>query len=252
VDQPIVLLTNDDGFHAPGLSALREACASLGRVVVVAPDRERSGVGRMISLGRPLRAIPRGTDAWSVDGTPTDCVYLAVHGLLPQRPDLVISGINRGPNLAEDTTYSGTVAGAMEAAMADIPAMAVSLGMPAQDYRAAADFARRLAPLVLNRMLAPRAVLNVNVPHTGAERVERWRWARLGRREYGNVVHGRRDPRGRDYYWIGGERLDFKPFEDGDCDAAHAGWATLTPLRLDSTDDAELARLRAVELPDLG
>ncbi len=249
--RPLILVTNDDGYDAPGLHALATACAALGEVAVVAPDANRSGVGRGISLGRPLRARVRAPLRWAVDGTPVDCVYLGVHTLLGRRPDLVVSGINRGPNLADDVGYSGTVAGAMEAAIVGIPAIAFSLVCwEPQTYEPAATFAASVSRWALANPLARRTVLNVNVPDTGAGPVPGYRWTVGGVRDYGHIVTERHDPRGVPYYWLGGKHLGHTPVEGSDCEAIEAGLASLTPLDLDLTDHRVLDRLRDVELPD--
>lgn len=241
---PHILITNDDGLDAPGIGALAAALACLGPVTVVAPDRERSGVARAISLGRPLRMKDRGDGRWAVDGTPTDCVYLAVHALLDTRPDLVVSGINRGPNLADDVTYSGTVAGAMEGALLGIPSFAISLdGEAPLDYRPAAQFAVAVARLMLEEPMPARALLNVNVPDTKGAPVTGFRWTTAGHRDYGHRVTTRDDPRGRPYHWIGGRFLSYEPVEGSDCDAVAEGLAAITPLNLDLTHHALLARL---------
>lgn len=244
MSRPQILVTNDDGIDAPGLRVLAEALGALGEVVVVAPDRERSGVSRAITLGRPLRMRARGEGWYAVDGTPTDCVYLAIHTLLDALPALVVSGINRGPNLADDVTYSGTVAGAMEGALEGIPAIAVSLnGREPLDYRPAATFAVSVAQLVLAEGLPDRSMLNVNVPDTQGAPVRGFRWTRAGHRDYGHQVTTRTDPRGRDYHWIGGRFLSFDPLEGSDCDAVAEGLAAITPLNLDLTHHALLDRL---------
>lgn len=248
--RPLILVTNDDGFYSRGLTALVEALDAVGEVAVVAPDREQSGVARMISLGRPLRAVPRGPLRWTVDGSPTDCVYLAVHNLLGRAPALVVSGINRGPNLADDVTYSGTVAGAMEAALLGLPAFAISLdGHSPFDFGPAAAFGVEVARFMLGRTWAPRTMLNVNVPDTEGAPIERFTWARGGRRVYGHIVTERVDPRGRSYYWLGGNRLGYEPVEGSDCDAVAAGVAAITPLDLDLTHHALLDALRGSGLP---
>ena len=240
-DAPTILVSNDDGIDAPGIAALAEALGVLGRVVVVAPDRERSGVARAISLGQPLRLDERRPGWYTVDGTPTDCVYLAVHRLLATRPTLVVSGINRGPNLADDVTYSGTVAAAMEASLVGVPAIAVSLdGFEPLDYRPAAQFAVSVARLVLERGLPPRSLLNVNVPDTRGAPVPGFRWTRSGHRDYGHRVTTREDPRGRPYHWIGGRNLSFDPLPGSDCDAVAEGLAAITPIDLDLTHEALL------------
>ncbi len=249
-DRRLILVTNDDGFYAPGIQALAEALGALGDVAVVAPDQERSGVARLISLGRPLRARPRGELRWTVDGSPTDCAYLAIHELLPRAPDLVVSGINRGPNLADDVTYSGTVAGAMEAALLGLKAFAISLdGRPPLDYGPATTVAVAVAELMLNRRWPVRTMLNVNVPDTRGEPVTGFRWTRGGLRDYGHTVTVREDPRGRPYYWLGGDRLGYYPLDGSDCDAVAEGLAAITPLDLDLTHEKLLAAMSEVDLP---
>ncbi len=252
IDRPLILVTNDDGAFARGIAALAGALESVGEVAVVAPDREQSGVARMISLDRPLRATQRGPLSWIVDGSPTDCVYLAVHNLLPRPPALVVSGINRGPNLADDVTYSGTVAGAMEAALLGLPAFAISLnGSRDLDYGPAAAFAVDVARFMLGRSWSPRTLLNVNVPDTAGAPVKGLRWSRGGRRDYGYTVTQREDPRGRSYYWIGGSKLGFEPVAGSDCDAVADGLAAITPLTLDLTHHALLAELCDAAIGDV-
>lgn len=247
-----ILVTNDDGFHAPGIKALAEALSSIGEVAVVAPDRERSGVARMINLGRPLRVRSRGPLRWTVDGSPTDCTYLALHELLSRPPDLVVSGINRGPNLADDVTYSGTVAGAMEGALLGFKAFAISLdGWPPKHYGPAAEVAVAVAELMLARDWPRHTMLNVNVPDTDGAPLSGFRWTRAGLRDYGHTVTVRHDPRGRPYYWLGGDRLGHYPLDGSDCDAVAEGLVSITPLDLDLTHEKLLASLSSVELSGL-
>lgn len=232
---PLILVTNDDGFDAPGITALVSALRAIGDVAIAAPDGERSASGAALTLGEPLRAKPRGDLAWAISGTPVDCVYLAVNGLLDRRPDMLVSGINRGPNLADDVHYSGTVAGAMEGASNGLPSMAVSLawlGGPA-DYSGAAQVAVEMAQQILQKGLPPRVFLNVNVPNVCAIPSER-RWTQLGLREYGRSIVKSRDPRGKPYYWIGGH-LAHEPVPGSDCDAIEEGVVSITPITLDWT-----------------
>ena len=232
---PPILLTNDDGFDAKGLSALASALRPLGDVAISAPDGERSASGAGLTLGSPLRAKPRGELAWAVSGQPVDCVYLAVNGLLPRLPDLLVSGINRGPNLADDVHYSGTVAGAMEGASHGIPSMAVSLAWLSgpEDYSQAAKVAAGLAQEILQKGLPPRVFLNVNVPNL-PEVSQGYRWTQLGIREYGRSIESKQDPRGKPYYWIGGH-LKHESLPGSDCDAIAAGEVSITPITLDWT-----------------
>lgn len=232
----LILVTNDDGIHSPGLLSLSESLRSLGKVVIVAPDRERSAVGRSLTLHSPLRAEEIRPGIFSVDGTPSDCVNLGVHGLLKERPDLVVSGINKGGNLGDDITYSGTVAAAMEATLMGVPAFAVSLeGGPyhSDNFDVTGRFSVVLAGEILRRRLPPDTFLNVNVP-TGIPKGVRF--TRQGKRVYGDVVIEKVDPRGRKYYWIGGGELSFQNIEGTDFHAMQSRFISITPLHLDLTN----------------
>ncbi len=242
-----ILVSNDDGIEAVGIRALAEALSDLGEVYVVAPDRERSATGHAFTLNHPLR-VEEVEERWfSVDGTPADCVYLGLHKLIGEKPDLVVSGINHGFNLGSDVFYSGTVAGAVEAALRQIPAIAVSLehrpGRSRQPERfaPAARFAHALARAVLERGLPTGTMLNVNVPASGAP--TGYEWTRLGRRVYRDHVDERDDLRGRRYYWIGGPPLpsDNEPGSDGA--AVTRGHVSVSPLGLDLTHDDLLSHL---------
>jgi 5'/3'-nucleotidase len=244
-----VLLSNDDGVHAAGLRALAAAFAG-DEVWVVAPDREQSASSHSISLHRPLRVSEVAPRWYAVDGTPTDAVYMGLCLVLREaRPDLVVSGINHGPNLGNDVHYSGTVAAAMEGALLGVNSLAVSLAAPPpHDFTVAARFAAALAREVIARAPPAPLLLNVNVP---AGPVRGYRLARLGRRTYGNDVVEKTDPRGRKYYWIGGEGgARNEDIPGSDCNAVLLeGLAAVTPLHLDSTHDAVLEELRGVTVP---
>jgi 5'-nucleotidase len=246
---PLILVSNDDGIHSEGLIALAEALRGLGEVVVVAPDREQSAVSHSLTLHRPLRVHPAGPGRHAVDGTPTDCVNLAVNGILPRRPALVVSGINKGANLGDDVTYSGTVSAAMEGTLLGIPSVAVSLlGRNEFDFTAAAAFAARLAAWVLRSRLPADTLLNVNVPALGDGVVPRgFALTRMGRRRYGDAIVEKVDPRGRKYYWIGGEELDFVDEEGTDFHAVKSGLISVTPIHLDLTNYRSFDALRALE-----
>lgn len=247
-DAPLILVTNDDGYDARGIRALAEALAPLGEVWIVAPDRERSAVSHAITLLNPIRIRTHGPRLIATDGTPTDCVFLAVQHLLPRRPVLVCSGINHGPNMADDVTYSGTVAGAMEGTIMGVPSMAVSVNARNPvSFEPAATFAASVARLILERGLPDRTLLNVNVPDTQGQPVRGFRWAKAGHRDYGHTVIVQEDPRGRAMFWIG-SNIQHHAVEDGDCDAVAAGDAAITPLHLDLTHHAYLQALRDVEL----
>lgn len=247
--RPTILVTNDDGHDAAGIVALAGALESLGEVWVVAPDRERSGVSHAITLTRPLRVRETAARRYVADGTPTDCVYLGIHALLPRKPDLVVSGINHGPNLADDVTYSGTVAGAMEGAIMGVPSVAVSLATwHPRTFGPAADFALSVCRHVMTHGLPARTLVNVNVPETNGEPVRAFRWTRGGVRDYGHQVIVQPDPRGRPMYWIGSD-IKHHPVESSDCDAVAAGIAAVTPIFLDLTHNALLAAWGTAELP---
>jgi 5'-nucleotidase len=244
-----VLLSNDDGVHAAGLRALAAAFEG-DEVWVCAPDREQSASSHAISLHRPLR-VHEVAERWhAVDGTPTDAVYVGMNLLLKGRwPDVVVAGVNHGPNLGNDVHYSGTVAAAMEGALLGVPAIAVSLAHPPpHDFDHAARFAAALArALVASRPVAP-VLLNVNVP---AGPVRGYRLVRLGKRTYGNEMVEKTDPRGRKYYWIGGEGGAVNediPGSDCNC-VTFERLISVTPLGLDATHDGAIAALVALAVP---
>jgi 5'-nucleotidase len=248
-----VLLSNDDGVQAAGLHALARAFSDRDEVWVVAPDREQSASSHAISLHRPLRMVEVERRWYAVDGTPTDAVYMGLCLVMKEAPpDVVVSGINHGPNLANDVHYSGTVAAAIEGALLGVPALAISLAAPPpQDFEPAARFAAALARQMLDEARANGSpvpfLLNVNVP---AGPVRGYRFTRLGRRTYGNEVVEKTDPRGRKYYWIGGEGgARNEDIPGSDCNAVQEGAAAVTPLQLDPTHDAVLVRLQRVLVP---
>ena len=245
----IILLTNDDGIFAPALVRLREDLTPLGRVVVVAPDRDQSATSHSLTLHRPCRIHRHGEDQFSVDGTPTDCVVAAFYGLLDQPPNLVISGINHGPNMGEDVFYSGTVAAAIEGAIQGAVAIAASLATrESADFGEPSRFIARLARTVVERGLPARQILNVNLPHRAWAEVGGVRITRLGSRVYRDTLVRKVDPRGRDYYWIGGEEPVWEGGAGTDIHAVNAGCVSVTPMRLDLTDDDALAGLARWEL----
>lgn len=245
----ILLLTNDDGILAPALKALRNELSSIGRVITVAPDRDQSATSHSLTLHRPFRIHRHDEDVYSVDGTPTDCVVTAYHGLLDVRPDLVISGINHGPNMGEDVFYSGTVAAAIEGAIQGTPAIAASLvTRELTDFADPARFVARLARQALDQGLPPRQLLNVNIPFRPWNEIRGVRITRLGTRTYRDTLIRKVDPRGRDYYWIGGQDPVWEPREGTDFDAIHSGHLSVTPMRLDLTDDQAIDRLERWKL----
>ncbi|MBO2518871.1 MAG: 5'/3'-nucleotidase SurE [Firmicutes bacterium] len=245
-----ILVTNDDGIHAPGLRALVQELVVLGSVVVVAPDRERSGTGHGITVHTPLRVTPvewgSGVQAYSLNGTPADCVKLAIEALIEDGCDLVLSGVNRGPNLGTDVLYSGTVSGAVEGYLHGLPALAVSLDSFPSDVEAYRPAARLAAQLARRLVAWPvPLLLNVNVPGRGP--AQGVRITRLGTRTYRNVFDRREDPRGRAYYWLAGEAIDLDLEPGTDARAIQDGFVSITPLRFDMTDLATMDQLRPWE-----
>jgi 5'-nucleotidase len=237
----VILVTNDDGVHAPGLAALSSALEELGDVYVVAPDREQSAVGHALTLHRPLRVTSLGERRFSVNGTPSDCVNLAILGLLPERPVLVAAGINHGSNLGDDVTYSGTVSAAMEGTLLGVPSMAVSQVDP---ETAGLEGAQAVAKLVASRVLVEglpsKTLLNINVP---AGPLAGIRMTRLGHRVYQEKVVKETDPRGLPYYWIGAGPPVWSEDEASDIAAVHRGLASVTPLHMDLTHHGALQRM---------
>ncbi|MCL4425179.1 MAG: 5'/3'-nucleotidase SurE [Firmicutes bacterium] len=254
-----LLLTNDDGIHAEGLQSLRQVLSAspMMEVFTVAPDRERSASGHAITMHRPLlvdeiKTNGRRERAWAVGGTPADCTKLAVEAILEERPDVVISGINRGPNLGTDVFYSGTVSAAIEGAMYGLPALAVSLtAFEGLDYTFAAHFVRHLLGYLPQLSLKPRILLNVNIPAVEPSQINGVRFTRLGVRQYRNVFDRRLDPRGRVYYWLAGELLDPDNDPDSDVIAIKNNFISITPIHLDLTSHQTLYDLQQVEI-DLG
>jgi 5'-nucleotidase len=234
--KPLILVTNDDGFLSPALVALADACETLGEVWVYAPDSEKSAVGHGISLNRPLRAHKVRERFYHIDGTPADCVLLAVNELLPRKPDLVMSGINPGPNLGDDVTYSGTVAGAYEGMLLGIPSIAISsASYESCTYGDIAQVGARLGKHVLENGLPPDTVLNVNVPEIPIDQLNGIAITRQGIRDYGGDIHTRKDPRGKSYYWIGGFRPEHIIHDGTDFEAIAENKVSVTPLHRDIT-----------------
>ncbi|MFP4131467.1 MAG: 5'/3'-nucleotidase SurE [Thiohalospira sp.] len=231
-----ILLSNDDGVRAPGLRALADALGALGRITVVAPDRNRSGASNSLTLEQPIRAQTEADGFICVEGTPTDCVHLAITGLLESEPDMVVSGINAGSNLGDDVLYSGTVAAAMEGRFLGLPAMAISLaGTELTHYATAARVAAQLVRRLTEDPLPTDTLLNVNVPDRPFEELAGYRVARLGHRHKAEPVIRSSDPRGRPIYWVGppGDEEDAGPGTD--FDAVRQGYVSLTPIQVDLT-----------------
>lgn len=237
-----ILLTNDDGINARGLQVLISELNSLAEIYVAAPDRERSGTGHSITVFEPIRVTAtRMTGvkaAWTVGGTPVDCVKLAVNKLIDEKIDLVVSGINHGPNLGTDVLYSGTVSAAAEGVIMGTPSIAVSLNSYEKDmdFAFAARVTRYMVKTIAKKGLGPETLLNINVPALNSRNIKGMRITKLGVRNYDNLFDERRDPRGNTYYWLGGGVLEEKQDSDSDVYAAQEGYITITPIRLDLTD----------------
>jgi len=252
-----ILITNDDGVTAPGLLALAQEIRKLGEMTVLAPDRNWSASGHVKTLHRPLRVkevhLSDGTKALASDGAPSDCVALALLGLLENKVDLVVSGINPNANLGHDVTYSGTVTAAMEAAIWGLPGVAVSLDSPENhlgilDYRPAARVTSQVVKMVIERGLPKGTLLNVNVPYLPEDQIQGMRFTRQGLRVYHDSLDSRKDPRGRPYYWIGGEAPTGIPEKGTDFGALASGYVSITPLHLDLTAYHVLDELSAWDL----
>jgi len=241
-----VLLTNDDGVGAKGLEALREAISGMGAdVFVVAPDQDQSATSHSLTLSKPLRVHEVSKDIHSVQGTPTDCVMLAVRHMLDPRPDLIVSGINHGPNLGDDVSYSGTVAAAIEGTMLGVLSMAVSLAdWKPINFTTAADVAARIARLILRNGLPEDTYLNVNVPNLHREDIAGVEITRLGKRIYRDAVEIKTDEKGNSFLWIGGQQPSWEGGEQTDFRAIEAGRISITPLHLDVTNYRAMEKIR--------
>ncbi len=232
-----ILVSNDDGILAPGISVLAEACRAVGQVTVVAPDREQSGTSHSLTLHRPLRPQRRHDGSFQVDGTPTDCVLLALGALMPERPDFLFSGVNHGPNMGEDVLYSGTVSAAMEAVTLGIPGIAFSLA--SREPELLTSYQPLLAALV-RRITAvptfpPHMLLNINLPEVGADEVRGVKVTKLGSRYFSESLTRMKDPWGKEVFWIGGGEITWTGDAESDHQAVHDGYISITPLQLDLT-----------------
>ena len=243
-----ILLTNDDGHFSPGIQVLGEALRRLGEVTIVAPQTEASAVGHALTLRRPLRLERISEHVYAVDGTPTDCVNIAIDEVLDGKPDIVISGINKGLNIGDDVTYSGTVAGALEGALLGHQAIAVSLQFTKGEWNfaAAAAAAAALAAGLLDKPLPPRTFLNINVPQGTPKGI---RVTVQAKRNHITKVARRLDPRGRAYFWIEEAQDDWEPHDRSDRQAIQDGYVSVTPLQPDLTDHDALALIEALTQP---
>jgi 5'/3'-nucleotidase len=240
-----ILVTNDDGYRSEGIHAVVEALRALGEITMVAPVQEASAIGHALTLRRPLRLEAMGDRIFAVDGTPTDCVNIAVTQVLDGLPDLVISGINKGWNLGDDITYSGTVAGALEGALLGIPSIAVSLRQTrgVYDFSHAARAAATMAEQILRRPLPPRTFLNINVPKGPPKG---YRVTVQAKRNHITSVAARQDPKGHPYFWIEEGQNDWEPHDRSDYQAVRDGYVSVTPLHPDLTAHHALAAVEAL------
>ena len=248
------MVSNDDGFFAKGLSVLINEIDDLGEIFIVAPDRERSAVSHALSLHKPLRVKKIKDRLFSVDGTPTDCVNIAVNGLLPKKPDLIISGINFGPNLGEDITYSGTVSAAIEGSLLGIPSIAFSLAtLDSPAYcTPAAVIAKKIIKFLLKKKITKETIYNVNFPNKKTcKSYKGIKFTKQGKRKYGEAIVEKIDPRGKKYYWIGGKDLGYEKIPDSDLVAVSNGFISITPISIDLTDYKTLEEIKKWEMNHL-
>jgi 5'-nucleotidase len=250
---PLILVTNDDGISSPGIKILAKTLKSAGDVFIAAPETEQSAVAHALTLHRPLKSERVSRNTYYINGTPTDCVIIAVNKLLPQKPDLIVSGINNGANLGDDITYSGTVAAAIEGTLLGIPSIAVSLVRDDQNGVAfrknasilsmAADFARDVALRVIKKGLPDDTLLNINIPNV--KKVNGVKITKQGKRVYDNSIKELSDPRGKECYWIGGGMPQWESGENTDIEAVNMGYISITPVHLDLTNYRALEYLKA-------
>jgi 5'-nucleotidase len=246
----IILITNDDGIYADGLNVLEKELKKIATTLVVAPDREQSASSHSLTLTRPLRLNQRGIGRYSCDGTPTDCVMLAVHGILKHKlPDLVVSGINEGGNMGEDVTYSGTVAAAIEGSILGIPSIAVSNTdiENLKSFAAAARFAAKFVRSFPKYKMATDTFLNINFPILKGAAFTKYKYTCLGNRVYNDIIIEKTDPRGKYYYWIGGKST-WSNVEGSDFEAVSNGYVSISPLKLNYTDFEAIEKMRDFRL----
>lgn len=241
----LILVTNDDGVHSQGLIVLYRAMKEIGDAYIVAPDRERSAVGHSLTLHRPLKVEELREHVYSINGTPTDAVVIGVNKILPERPSVVVSGINRGGNLGDDITYSGTVSAAIEGTILNIPSFAISMpGDKNFHFDTAAHYAKVIARYILEKSLPYDTFLNVNVPNLLKSQVKGIRFTRQGRRTYDNSIKDVYSPRGERHFWIGGGTPYWEQSEDTDIFAIERGYVSVTPIHLDLTNYVALELMR--------
>ena len=241
-----ILVTNDDGIHAPGLQILFKESHKLGQVTIIAPEHDNSAASHSLTMNRPLRVREVDANVYTINGTPTDCVTIGIGKILPHKPDLVISGINPGANLGDDVSYSGTVSAAIESTMLGIPSIAISLAAESGPlhYETAAAFIIRLAKIILNKGLPEDTLLNVNVPNSAVQDITGVEFTRRGRRRYDDAIKETHDPWGNKHYWIGGGTPSWDTDENTDSAAISVNKISITPMHLDPTNYEALKLLQ--------
>jgi 5'-nucleotidase len=245
-EQSMILVTNDDGIHSKGIIVLAKALQEIGDVFVVAPDSEKSAIAHSLTLHRPLRVEKIKKNFYAVDGTPADCIHLGVNTILPKRPQLIVSGINKGGNLGDDVIYSGTVSAAFEGTLLGIHSFAISLVSRSQfKFDVAARFALKVARYIIKQGLPKNTFLNINVPNLDEGEIKSYKITQQGRLIHnGDGVIEKMDPRGRKYYWIGGGQLIFDKGRNTDVEAVSKSYISITPLNLDLTNYSSIRELK--------
>ncbi len=244
-----ILLTNDDGIRAEGLNTLVEGLGDMCRLVVVAPELEQSATSHSITLDRPLRVTSYGENIFGVSGTPTDCVLLAVKNILDVQPDLVLSGINHGPNMGEDVIYSGTVAAAIEGSLLGIPSIAVSVAKwEPPSFKPALAVTRYILKRIFEEGVKNSILWNVNIPPVAEDEINGIRITRLGSRVYNDVIVKETDPRGKEYFWIGGGKPGWNRDSDSDFSAVSENYISITPISMEMTDYKSIFDLKQWDL----
>lgn len=244
---PLILVTNDDGVHSPGLIALYKAMKELGDAFIAAPDRERSAASHSLTMHRPLKVEELREGIYSINGTPTDCVAIGAEKIKARRPDLIVSGINKGANLGDDVTYSGTVAAAIEGAILGVSSIAISLvlnGSLPLHFDTAVHYASQAAKYVLSNALPYDTLLNINVPNCPKKEIKGVKFTRQGKRVYEGFIQETFSPWGEKYYWIGGGKPFWEHGEDTDMNAVIEGYVSITPMHLDFTNHHIIELLR--------
>jgi 5'-nucleotidase len=248
MEEKLILLTNDDGVLSDGVYSLKKALTDLGRVVVVSPSEERSGASHALTMKTPVRIKEIEKDIYSLTGFPSDCIYAAIHGILRRKPDLVVSGINRGANMGIDVYYSGTLAGVRQAAIEGVKGFAISINIDKNPdkihWETAADFSFKVAAEMLDKGYKKGGFLNINCPNVEKGEIKGVRITKMGDRRYVTEVKRGEDPRGEGYYWLWGDYTAFGSIEDSDCDAVNDGFISVSPMMLDVTDYTMINELK--------